>query len=112
MFITVEQQQQATVLTLDGDLDAVTAPRLSEALDEQVEADQIQLILDLGDVAYISSAGLRALLATVKRVRQRGGDLRLARVNGEVLKVFDMSGFTSILQIFTDTPQALESFST
>ena len=111
MFITVEQLEQATVLALSGDLDAVTSPRLSDLLSEQVAADNIDLVLDFADVGYISSAGLRAVLAVVKEVRQRGGDVRLAGVKGEVFKVFDMSGFTSILRIFDDTAGALQSFS-
>jgi anti-anti-sigma factor len=110
MFITVDQQQQATILTLNGDLDAVTSPRLSEALDREVAADRVRLVLDFAGVDYISSAGLRSVLATVKQVRGREGDVRLAAVSGEVLKVFEMSGFTSILRLFGDTSQAVESF--
>jgi anti-anti-sigma factor len=110
MFITVDQQPHATVLTLSGDLDGVTSPRLSEALDREVAADHVRLVLDFTGVDYISSAGLRSVLAAVKEVRGREGDVRLAAVRGEVMKVFEMSGFTSILRLFDDTAQAVESF--
>lgn len=110
MHITLERHEAATVLILNGDIDAVTSLRVSEALNAQLSADTHRLVLDLSEVDYISSAGLRSLLAALKEARQRGGDLRLAGVQGGVMKVFDMSGFTSILAIFDDTPQALRSF--
>jgi anti-anti-sigma factor len=110
MLITVQTQQRVTVLILSGDLDGVTSPRLTEALDEQVAADRIELVLDFAEVGYISSAGLRAVLAAVKVVRRRDGDVRLSAVGDEVLKVFDMSGFNSILRLFDDTAEAVRSF--
>jgi len=58
----------------------------------------------------MSSAGLRALLETVKEVRKQGGDLRPAAARPEVLRVLDLSGFTSILQVFPDVDSAVASF--
>lgn len=101
---------EATVVTVEGSVDAVTAPRLSEALDAQVEAGKVHLVVDLSAVDYISSAGLRTILATLKRARGRGGDLRLAGVQGEVQKVFELSGFTSILSFYDDAPKAASSY--
>jgi anti-sigma B factor antagonist len=61
-------------------------------------------------VLYTSSAGLRALLATVKDARSRGGDLRLAAVNPAVRKVLDLSGFTSILKVYDEVDEAVASY--
>ena len=68
------------------------------------------LVADFSEVDYTSSAGLRVLLGTVKHARSRGGDLRLARPHPEVLKVLNLSGFTSILRVFDTVDDAVESF--
>jgi hypothetical protein len=69
-----------------------------------------RLVVDLSGVDYTSSAGLRALLATVKETRRRGGDLRLADINPNVRKVLDLSGFATILKIYTGVDEAVASF--
>jgi anti-sigma B factor antagonist len=61
-------------------------------------------------VEYTSSAGLRALLATVKEARIKGGDLRLASVGGSVHRVLELSGFTSILKLYGDVDAAVASY--
>ncbi|HVS02388.1 MAG TPA: STAS domain-containing protein [Thermoanaerobaculia bacterium] len=98
------------VVALAGSLDALTAEDLSRQLDEQLANGHIALVADLADVDYTSSAGLRVLLATLKGARQRGGDLRLARVRADVLRVLEMSGFTSIMQIYDQVDLAVASF--
>lgn len=101
---------EATVVTVQGSVDAVTAPRLTEALEAEVDAGNVRLVLDLAAVEYVSSAGLRTILATLKRARGGGGDLRLAAVQPDVQKVFELSGFTSILSFYDDASQAASSF--
>ncbi len=59
---------------------------------------------------YTSSAGLRALLETVKETRQRGGDLRLAAVQPDVRRILDLAGFTQILKLYGNVEEAVASF--
>lgn len=99
-----------TVVEVAGSVDAVTAPRLAEALEAALAAGQARIVVDLGGVAYASSAALRALLAGVKGTRAAGGDLRLAAVGGEVGKVFEMAGFDGIVERFDDAASAAASF--
>ena len=110
MFVSVDHRDDVAVVALDGNLDTVTAPRLGECLSEQLSQRKTQLALDFSRVAYISSAGLRAILAALKEARQAGGDLRLAAVQPGVQKVFEMSGFTSILKFYDDADEAVKSF--
>ena len=77
---------------------------------QQIDAGNFRLIGDLSGVSYTSSARLRALLATVKQARQRGGYFRLAAVMPSVHKVLEMSGFTSILKMYPDVDLAVASF--
>lgn len=109
MFISLDQHDGVAVVTLDGNLDAVTAPRLDDLLKEQVGQGQKRFVLDFAKVGYISSAGLRVILATLKDARQRDGDVCLAAVQANVRKVFEMSGLTSILTLCEDADEAVKT---
>jgi anti-sigma B factor antagonist len=100
----------ATVVTVNGSVDAVTTPRLTEALEAELEAGNTNLVADFGGVEYVSSAGLRTILATVKRARAEGGDLRVAAVQAGVEKVFELSGFTTIVRFFAHVDEAVASY--
>jgi anti-sigma B factor antagonist len=110
MEFRTKQVNDVCILTLIGSIDAFTAPKLTEMIENQISSGNIKLVADLTDVDYTSSAGLRALLGGIKSTRSRGGDLRLVAVQPDVLKVLNMSGFTSILQLFDTINSALNSF--
>ena len=110
MEINTHQEDSVTVVSVTGSIDALTYEALLQALSEQIRGGVRHLVADLGDVSYTSSAGLRALLSAQKEIRQQGGDLRLAGVQPNVLKVLKLSGFTSIIKIYDDTPSAVASF--
>ncbi len=110
MEIVVEERDPVTVLAVSGSIDGGTSPALSAKFHERIAAGRVKLVGDLSGVDYMSSAGLRALLETVKEARQRGGDLRLAAVRPDVLRVLDLSGFTKILKLYDDAGAAALSF--
>ena len=110
MEVTVERMAVATVVRIMGSVDGLTAETLQGALRSQVEEGNVRLVGDLSGVDYTSSAGLRALLATLKAARLQGGDLRLAAVQPNVHRVLDLSGFTSILKLYGDVDAAVASF--
>ena len=110
MDVTVENIGTVSVMAVAGSIDALTAPRLSEAFDEQVGMGRVNLVADFSAVDYTSSAGLRALLGTMKGARSGGGDLRLAGVRDEVHRVLEMSGFTTILKYYDTVDEAVASF--
>jgi len=108
--LTTRRDGDVTVVSVMGTVDAVTAPRLAEALKAEVDAGQHRLVADMADASYVSSAGLRAFLATVKQARAADGDLRVARVQPSVHQVFDLAGFTTIVRFFDDVEGAVASF--
>jgi anti-anti-sigma factor len=110
MDITVEHQNSSVVVKVTGSIDSLTAANLSEALSKEIEAGARQMVVDMSGVDYTSSAGLRALLGSVKLARHHGGDFRLAGVQKFVFKVLELSGFTSILKSFDSVDEALASF--
>ena len=77
---------------------------------ERVSEGSVRLVADCTSLDYTSSAGLRSLLSAVKLARQHGGDLRLAAIQAHVLRVLDLSGFTSILKSYPDVQSAVGSF--
>lgn len=94
------------LLALTGSIDSLTAEQLTQSLNTQLTETTPRMILDMSQVGYVSSAGLRSLLIAVKRARSLGGDVRLAAVNAPVLGVLSMSGFTSILKTFDSVADA------
>lgn len=112
MDVSVEQRGTVAVVRIVGSVDGLTADGLQSRLRAELDGDTTSLVGDLSGVEYTSSAGLRALLATLKAARQLGGDFRLARVQPPVLRVLELSGFTSILKLYPDVDAAVSSFGT
>ena len=79
MEITMEQRGLVTVILIVGSVDGMTAATMAGSFRAQVGEGRVRLVGDFAGVDYTSSAGLRALLETVKETRQQGGDLRLSR---------------------------------
>ena len=97
--MTINKQADGAKLTVAvaGRLDTTTAPQLDEELRNSLEGVQ-ELILDFSELEYISSAGLRVLLATQKAMNAQGS-MRLTGVNDVVMEVFEVTGFSDILTI-------------
>ncbi len=97
--MNILKQQEGTALTfgLEGRLDTVTAPRLEDELRASLDG-VTELILDLKDLDYISSAGLRVLLSAQK-VMNRQGSMTVRHVKPEIMEIFDVTGFVDILRI-------------
>lgn len=86
------------VIAIKGRLDTNTAPELEKAALEEIKNFK-KLTLNLVDLDYISSAGLRVILMLHKSMTGQGGKLVVSRPKDEVLEVFDMTGFSSFLVI-------------
>lgn len=98
------------VVDVDGNLDTNTSPTAQEHIDQLVQTGANKILLNFEKVNYISSAGLRVLLATAKQLRKQGGDLRLCNLNHNVQDVFEISGFISILKVFDSENDAMDGF--
>ena len=111
MKITDKSIKDVTVVSVEGSIDALTAPEISQYLNGLISSGKINLVADFSGVDYTSSAGLRVLLEAVKETRGKGGDFYLANIRPDVEKVLSLSGFTSIMKIFSDAEQAVNNFS-
>ena len=97
MKIDKTKQESKLVIELEGRLDTTTAPQLEEALKGELEGIT-SLVMDFKKLEYISSAGLRILLSTQKKMNKQG-KMVIQGVNDVVQEVFDMTGFSDILTI-------------
>ena len=110
MEISTLAEEDIVIISASGRIDSLTYELLLAALSDQIHAGAKSLVVDLGGVEYTSSAGLRAILIAQQEARRAGGDLRLAAVQPNVLKVLKLSGFTSIFKIFDTVDAAVSSF--
>jgi len=110
MEIATQDQKHVSVMSVTGRVDSATAPDLENALKKLVEADKTQIVLDLKNVEYMSSAGLRAMVSTLKAVKRVNGDLRLANPSPRVEEVLRLAGLTSIFSIHPTPDEAVASF--
>ena len=111
MKIHATQKGQATIVSIEGNIDALTADQVTSFLTKRIEIKVINLVVDLAQVDFMSSAGLRAILTVLKESRKHGGDLRLAAAQPGVGKILKMSGFTNILKTYDIVDDAVNSFS-
>ncbi|MDO4831253.1 MAG: STAS domain-containing protein [Clostridia bacterium] len=97
--MTIEKttENEKVTLTVSGRLDTTTAPELEAALDEVLENTK-ELIFNLENLEYISSAGLRVILKAQKSMNTKGS-MKLTGVNDSIMEVFDITGFLDILTI-------------
>ena len=100
---------EITILKPSGRIDSQSSPEFETALKVKLDASK-NVILDLGDVPYISSAGLRVVLVAAKQVARSQGKFALAALKPEIMSVFKVSGLTSVLKIFDTADGALASF--
>lgn len=89
---------QTTKIALVGRLDTTTAPQLQEVLIPEFDKSK-EIELDLEDLAYISSAGLRVLLISEKTAKKMDGKFIVSNIPDEIMEVLEMTGFSEILTI-------------
>lgn len=110
MEIHEQQQDGVLILRISDQIDSTTGPILGEKLEAVIGAGHVHLVLDLKEVPYISSAGLRVLSMALKAVRapRAGGDVCLANLSNTVAHAFRISGFNQVFSIFDTVPEAVE----
>jgi len=107
MEITTTSKDNATILSLNGRIDTATAPELEQAINKIIDGGQRKILLDFAGVTYISSGGLRVLLATAKKLKNPGDKFGICALSPEVMKILKLAGFTSIFSIYASEGEAL-----
>ena len=110
MNIEIRESGGVKVLVFEGNLDTNTSPEAEAKINELIDGGDNKLLVNFEQLNFISSAGLRVLLATAKKLGPVGGTLRICALNPTVQEVFDISGFGTILTVKETEDAALSSF--
>lgn len=112
MEITSEAMKRCELVTVSGRIDSSTAPDLENALLGLIQAGQKHIAVNLGDATFISSAGLKALLSALMKVRKSvpSGDVVISEIKPELKESFELVGFDRLFKFYDHDAQAVGSF--
>ncbi|MBQ7584864.1 MAG: STAS domain-containing protein [Desulfovibrionaceae bacterium] len=108
MEIDVTKDQNYVVMALNGRMDATTTAEFDAAAQKNLDEGQTRILIDLKDLVYMSSAGLRSLLNLAKKTKALQGKIAFCNLQPMVAEVFRISGFDRILSVEADRTQALK----
>ena len=108
MEIETEKGKNRIIVSVTGRIDAVTAPEFEKALLKQIVQGENKFLLNFNGLDYISSAGLRSILAAAQQLKPKGGNIIFAGLKGPVKEVFQISGFATMFKIFENWEDALK----
>jgi anti-sigma B factor antagonist len=98
------------VLILKGFLDAHTAPDFEKVIEANVNAGNVNIIINLEHLEYISSAGLGVFMGFIEDIRDQDGDIKICKASEKVYKVFDLLGFPNLFDIVDNQDDAISKF--
>ena len=107
MEFTSRIENGSSVVSLSGRLDAVTSPVCEQKFRDLVGSGVLGIVVDFGELEYISSAGLRSILAAAKKLKALQGQIKFCNLSGMVKEVFNISGFTSMFSSYATLDEAL-----
>ncbi len=108
MEVNFRKEEKAMVVSVTGRMDAVSAPDFDKQVEKEIDKGETYFVLDLSGLDYISSAGLRSMLTLAKKLKSKEGGLVLCGLQEMVTEVFEVSGFTTIFEIFGSLKEAME----
>ncbi|HHM24250.1 MAG TPA: anti-sigma factor antagonist [Bacteroidetes bacterium] len=106
----VGPQNNISLIKVGGYIDTTTSAELERALDELLRNGNYNIVIDLGNVDYISSAGWGIFISEIKGIREKGGDLKLVNMIPDVYEVFELLEFHYILKAFDSLDEAIKDF--
>ena len=109
MDISEDRKADVVVLALSGKLDATTAKDFEDKILGVINSGIQRLVVDLSQLEYVSSSGLRVFLVAARRLERTDGKIVLCSMKDQVRQVFDLAGFSSILSIYGSRDEALRA---
>jgi len=107
--VTIERRQAAdqTIVVVSGRMDAENAPQFEQQCRACIAEGSTGLVVDLGELTYVSSMGLRSFISIAKTLQDKGGALRLCRLSGLVKQVFEITGLLGSFPVYESVEAAL-----
>jgi anti-sigma B factor antagonist len=110
MEVRINERPGFVLVEISGRVDTSSAPELEKEINRLIGEGKRAILLKMSDVAYISSGGLRVLLATAKKLRGEKDRMGLCCLSPEVNKILKLAGFTSIFTIYSSEGEAVDSW--
>lgn len=110
MNYTVKKANDVTIFEVEGTLIVGNRQELKQRMLEELEAGARKVLVDFERTTYIDSSGLGVLVSLAKKIRETGGDLRLANLNDDLQTLFELTKLDTLFQISDSRERALESF--
>lgn len=98
------------VIKVQGELDALVAPKLKEKISKQIELDVTKFVIDFEELVHINSLAMGILRGKLRTVRELGGDIKLVALNDHIKTIFEMIGLDELFEIYSTEQEALNSF--
>lgn len=108
--ISTESLKRVDLVKVSGRIDSSNAGELDQALKDIIGNGRNNIVLDLSEVNYMSSAGLRAIIAALRECKKRHGDVRIANPSERVSEVLSLAGVDSLFQVYDSRTAAVGSF--
>ena len=109
--VNTKEYKHVDLIEVSGRIDSSTAPLLEQALKKLMQDGHFHIVVDLGETEFMSSAGLRALIAALKETRRfNRGDVRLANMPPKINKAFELAGFLELFKVYDNSVDAVGSF--
>ena len=105
--LETEKRGGTSIVSLRGEIDVYTAPRLRQALIDLVEEGATDIVVDLSAIDFLDSTGLGVLVGGLKRVKSNEGELKLVVTQDRIMKIFDITGLSKVFPIFATLDEAL-----
>lgn len=109
MNISSEKKKHGTLFTVSGRMDVMTTPTFEKECQQVIDEGEKKLVIDLTGLEYISSAGLRGILSSAKKLKVTGGTIQFCGLTGMVEEVFLVSGLGSIFTVTATPEEAFQS---
>ena len=107
MEISTRDHKRASVIRVTGRIDSNTSPEFDSKLKEYINSNKVNIVLEMDQTDYISSAGVRALISAQKAVRPKGGQLRLSNPSAKVRDVLKLAALESLFPVYDNTEEAV-----
>jgi anti-anti-sigma factor len=106
--IITEKLGTATVVSVSGRIDTISAPEFQKRIEEALAQAQNSLCLDFGQIEYLSSAGLRSILVLANKAKSSDVDFCCCCLQDMVRRVFDLSGFTKMIPVYQTVEESFK----
>jgi anti-anti-sigma factor len=108
--VQTQEYKRLSVVSISGRIDAASAPELEEILEKQREDGFKNIVLDMAEVSFVSSSGLRVMLTARKAAKKGGGRLAIAQPSERVIDTLDISGLDVLFETFENREAAIASY--